>query len=112
MGIARSRSRVPELRSRRVVTEVTRNITMNGKIASSPGPKRSKSEPGMSRNIHHSKVIRTHGSTSSIAAVRRSRRSWVSTRTVTARRMRALIRGPRGVGRRRSEAGEAKNAVG
>ena len=38
VGIASSRSRVPEDRSRSVVTDVTRNITMNGISASSGGP--------------------------------------------------------------------------
>ena len=38
VGIASSRSSVPEDRSRSVVTDVTRNITMNGMSASSGGP--------------------------------------------------------------------------
>ena len=53
IGIDSSRSRVPLERSRSVVTLVTRNITMNGNIASSAGPNWSKT--GVSLNIHHSK---------------------------------------------------------
>ena len=103
IGIDSSRSRVPEERSRSVVTLVTRNITMKGNIASSAGPKRSKRPPGRSANIHHSRVISTHGTTSSIASVRWSRRTWRSTRPATARVTRALmprLPGPRrGAGR-------------
>ena len=39
IGIDSSRSSVPDERSRSVVTEVTRNITMNGNSASSGGPR-------------------------------------------------------------------------
>jgi hypothetical protein len=79
-----SRSRVPEDRSRSVVTLVTRNITMKGNIASSPGPNLSKRSPGTSSNIHQSRLISTHGTTSSMASVRWSRRTWVRTRAATA----------------------------
>ena len=69
---------------------------MNGNIASSAGPKRSKLWPGSSSNIHHSRDISRQGSTSSIARVRWSRRSWVSTRPATATVIRGLMRGPCG----------------
>ena len=42
MGVVSSRSRVPEVRSRSMVMEVTRNITTNGKMASIIRPTRSK----------------------------------------------------------------------
>ena len=84
IGIASSRSSVPEVRSRSVVTEVTRNMMMNGISASSAGPRLEKPSPGSPSNIHQSRVISAHGSTSSIARVRWSRRSWVSTRVATA----------------------------
>ena len=40
-GVVSSRSSVPVVRSRSMATEVTTNITMNGKSASSMGPIRS-----------------------------------------------------------------------
>ena len=64
---------------------------MKGNIASRPGPKRSNRSPGRSSNIHHSRLISTHGTTSSIASVRWSRRTWVSTRPATASVMRGLM---------------------
>ena len=91
IGIASSRSRVPPERSRSVVTLVTRNITMKGNIASSAGPIRSNVLPGRSSNIHHSRLISRHGSTSMIARVRWSRRSWVSTRAAMAKVMRGFM---------------------
>ena len=94
IGIASSRSRVPLERSRSVVTLVTRNITMNGNIASSAGPNLLNGSPSESSNIHHISEISRHGSTSSIAAVRRSRRSWVSTRPATASVMRGVMPPP------------------
>ncbi|MCL8023848.1 hypothetical protein [Nocardioides bruguierae] len=75
---------MPLERSRSVVTLVTRNITVNGKIASSAGPTPSKESPGTSENTHHSSDINAVGSTSSMATVRRSRRSCASTRSATA----------------------------
>ena len=104
IGIASSRSRVPEERSRSVVTLVTRNITMKGNSASSAGPKRSKTGSTEASNIHHSSVISTHGSTSSIASVRWSRRSWVSTRAATA----AVIRGAHAASARRAVGDEGQ----
>ena len=63
---------------------------MNGISASSGGPSLSKPKP-RSSNIHHSSVSTRQGSTSSIAAVRWSCRSWVSTRPATANRIRAVM---------------------
>ena len=63
---------------------------MNGNIASSAGPSWSKTSPGSPSNIHHSSVDQQRTArTSSIASVRWSRRSWVSTRPATARVIRA-----------------------
>lgn len=41
-GMARRRSRVPEVRSRRVAIEVTRNIVISGKMPRSEAPMESK----------------------------------------------------------------------
>lgn len=41
-GMARRRSRVPEVRSRRVAMEVTRNMVMRGKIPRRDAPMLSK----------------------------------------------------------------------
>ena len=83
---------MPPERSRSVVTLVTRNITMKGNIASSAGPSRSNVSPGRSSNIHHSRLISRQGSTSMIARVRWSRRSWVSTRAAMANVIRGFMR--------------------
>jgi hypothetical protein len=93
IGIASSRSRVPLERSRNVVTLVTRNMMMNGNSASSAGPIWSKISELVSSNIHHSSVISRHGTTSSIATVRWSRRSWSSTRPATAKVISMRARG-------------------
>jgi hypothetical protein len=47
-GVVRSRSRVPDVRSRSVATLVTMNITTKGKTPSSAGPIRSKMSALMS----------------------------------------------------------------
>ncbi len=75
---------------------------MKGKTASSAGPNRSNTSPGVSRNIHHSSVSRTQGTTSSSATVRWSRRSWSSTRSATAAVRRGATGAPPGRRGRRS----------
>src|SRR3954452_1881207 len=113
VGMASSRSSVPVERSRSVVTEVTKNITMNGISASNGGPRLSKPRPAASRNIHHNSVRIAHGSTSSMAAVRRSRRSWVRTRAATAKVIRGVIGAPRGgVGRTEGAKAQKRRSCG
>ncbi len=92
IGIASSRSRVPLERSRSVVTLVTRNITMNGNIASSAGPNRSKVAGRSPSNIHQSSVISRHGSTSSMRRACGGRGgAGCSTRPATARVIRGVM---------------------
>lgn len=83
IGMVSSRSSVPVERSRSVATEVTRNITMDGKIPSSGPPILSNKCccPSWSRR---SRASSTHGTTSLRAIVRGSWRSWRRTRTAVA----------------------------
>lgn len=73
-GMARRRSRVPEVRSRRVAMEVTRNIVMSGKMPSSEAPMLSK-VPGLPSKTYRSRKSMTQG-TRSIRAIERG--SWRS----------------------------------
>ena len=65
---------VPPDRSRSVATEVTRNITMSGKMPSSNGPQWSKI-CGSDENIHASSAMIPVGATIRSATVRLSCRS-------------------------------------
>ena len=111
---------MPDVRSRSVVTEVTRNMTTNGKSASSAGPMRSK-VPGCPSKTSSSSQRSTSGTTSSIAIVRGSRRSCVRTRRVVASVLAAFTAPPplagapnereeRLLGVGRSRAGEERGA--
>jgi hypothetical protein len=90
IGIVNSRDSVPVERSRRVATDVTTNMMIDGNTASSGPPIRSKTI-GESLNIHHIRLTSSAGSTISIATVRWSRRSCASTRAATANVTRAVI---------------------
>ena len=70
-------------RSRRVATEVTRNMTIRGKIPSRGGPNRLNS-PSRPWRIQASNPMRTAGTANSIATVRGSCRSCRRTRPVVA----------------------------
>ena len=80
-----SRSRVPLVRSRSIATQVTRNIVMNGKMPSSSSADAGRRSRGWPSKTQRSRNSSTHGTTSSSATVRGSRRSWRSTRPAVAR---------------------------
>jgi hypothetical protein len=90
IGIVNSRASVPVERSRSVATEVTMNMMIAGKTASSGPPTRSK-VAGESWNIHHIRLTSKAGITISIATVRWSRRNWAITRDVIANVTRSVI---------------------
>src|ERR1044072_2029029 len=90
--MVRSRSSAPEARSRRVATEVTRNITVNGKMPSSGAPMESKVVVPL--KLQASSAMSTQGMTIISASVRRSWRSCPRTRRAVANVHRALIPGP------------------
>ena len=87
------RSKVPFVRSRSVVIEVTRNITLSAKIPSRRGPSMSKFL-GLSLRLQASKPISAEGTTSTRTIVRRSCRSCRMMRAAVnqvRRRFRALL---------------------
>ena len=92
-GIVISRSSVPVVRSRSIAIDVTRNIEMSGKIPTIGTPTRS-NVPGWPSNTYLSSAISTHGTTSSSASVRGSRRSCSSTRRAVASVTRELTPPP------------------
>jgi hypothetical protein len=69
IGNVNNRESVPLDRSRRVATDVTMNMMIDGKTASSGPPTRSK-VVGESVNIHHINVTSNAGITISMATVR------------------------------------------
>ena len=74
---------MPDVRSRRVATEVTRNITTNGKMPSSGAPMLVEGRRCRGRSRRAARAART-GTTSISARVRWSWRSWARTRPAVA----------------------------
>lgn len=81
MGVVRTRSKVPVVRSRSITTDVTMNMSIIGSTASMIGPMESNGAfppggAGTLENTKYSKVRRSAGTTRTRPTVRGSCRSW------------------------------------